>query len=426
MPTDRALPRPLRAPAAWSWPERRPTPASSGSWPSTTSWRNGYARQGVRHQPRGRRGARACRRSASLDELPDGEADLVFVCTPAGANPELLRQAAAKGIRAAFVASAGYGEAGEEGRRAQDELVALADELDLLVVGPQRPGRGVDARPRSAPRSWRPTRPPAASASPASRATSCRRFLNSPVQSGVGVSRAVSAGNAAQVGVARLPRVLRRRPRDRRWGWSTSRASPTAGPSTSASAAVTAPAAGGARQGRCLVTAEPRAAASHTGSLATDDRVFDGMCRQAGAIRAATGRGAFEAAASLRHPAAADGAEGGRRDDGGRVGRGHRRRHRPTTRSSCSPSQTTWPSSTSCSHPGGAATTPSTSPAARPRTPCPTSWRSSSPTPRSTPWSTSASASRRTRPGSSARARSTRTTASSGSSPSTSARTGGT
>ena len=41
------------------------------------------------------------------------------------------------------------------------------------------------------------------------------------------------------------------------------------------------------------------AAASHTGSLATDDRVFDGVCRQAGAIRAATVEDAFEAAATF-------------------------------------------------------------------------------------------------------------------------------
>ena len=52
---------------------------------------------------------------ASIDELPDGQADLVFVCTPASTNPDLLRAAAAKGIRAAFVTSAGYGEAGERG-----------------------------------------------------------------------------------------------------------------------------------------------------------------------------------------------------------------------------------------------------------------------------------------------------------------------
>ena len=41
--------------------------------------------------------------------------------------------------------TAGYGEAGEEGRRAQDELVAVADELGMLVVGPN--GQGVVSTP---------------------------------------------------------------------------------------------------------------------------------------------------------------------------------------------------------------------------------------------------------------------------------------
>ncbi len=47
---------------------------------------------------------------ASVDDIPDGEADLLFMCTPKGAVPSLLRAAAAKGIRAAFLTSAGYGE----------------------------------------------------------------------------------------------------------------------------------------------------------------------------------------------------------------------------------------------------------------------------------------------------------------------------
>jgi acetyltransferase len=42
-----------------------------------------------------------------------------------------------------------------------------------------------------------------------------------------------------------------------------------------------------------------RAAASHTGSLATDDRIFDGMCHQAGITRATTIEEAFEAAATF-------------------------------------------------------------------------------------------------------------------------------
>ena len=31
----------------------------------------------------------------ALDDLPDGQADLVFVCTPAATNPDVLRAAAA-------------------------------------------------------------------------------------------------------------------------------------------------------------------------------------------------------------------------------------------------------------------------------------------------------------------------------------------
>ena len=56
---------------------------------------------------------------ASIDELPDGAADLVFVCTPAASNPELLKACARKGVKAAFLTSAGYGEAGEEGAQAE-------------------------------------------------------------------------------------------------------------------------------------------------------------------------------------------------------------------------------------------------------------------------------------------------------------------
>ena len=82
---------------------------------------------------------------ADIESLPDDAIDLVFVCTPASANPDLLRACAAKGVRAAFLTSAGYGEAGDEGRAAQEELVALADELGILLAGPN--GQGVVSTP---------------------------------------------------------------------------------------------------------------------------------------------------------------------------------------------------------------------------------------------------------------------------------------
>ena len=84
---------------------------------------------------------------ADIAALPDGAIDLVFVCTPASANPALLRACAAKGVTAAFLTSAGYGEAGDEGRAAEAELVALADELGILLAGPN--GQGVVSTPAS-------------------------------------------------------------------------------------------------------------------------------------------------------------------------------------------------------------------------------------------------------------------------------------
>ena len=91
---------------------------------------------------------------AEVADLPDGEIDLVMVCTPAPANVALLRACATKGARAAFVTSAGYGEAGDDGRRAEAELVAVCDELGILLAGPN--GQGVVSTPTSRTRRGRP------------------------------------------------------------------------------------------------------------------------------------------------------------------------------------------------------------------------------------------------------------------------------
>jgi acetyltransferase len=122
-------------------------------------------------------------------------------------------------------------------------------------------------------------------------------FLNWSCATGVGISRAVSAGNAAAVtvadyldfyatddatgvGLAYVEGIA-----DGRAFYERARAISPHMPLVLVK--------GGATEGGA------RAALSHTGALAADDKVFDGACKQAGVVRAATVEEAFEAAATF-------------------------------------------------------------------------------------------------------------------------------
>ena len=232
----------------------------------------------------------------SVEEVPEGAADLVFVCTPNSANARLLRDCAAKGVRAAFVASGGYGEAGEEGKQLERELVALADELGVLLAGPN--GQGVISTPASMCAQIVAPYPPPGRISVASQSGNLvSSFLNYAVETGVGVAKAISCGNSAQTTLADYLDYY------------------GADPDTDVALAYMEGVSDGARfveSLRAFAARKPlvlvkggaasegrRAAASHTGSLAGDDRVFDGIARQCGAIRAPTVEEAFEWAASF-------------------------------------------------------------------------------------------------------------------------------
>lgn len=66
--------------------------------------------------------------------------DLAYVMTPIEIVPQVLREGAALGTRNYVVLTAGYGEVGGEGAVREQELADLADELDLVVLGPNGNG----------------------------------------------------------------------------------------------------------------------------------------------------------------------------------------------------------------------------------------------------------------------------------------------
>ncbi len=228
--------------------------------------------------------------------VPDGAADLVVVCTPAAANADLLRACAARGVRAAFVASGGYGEAGPEGKGLEAELVTTANECGVLLAGPN--GQGLVSTADDLCAQIVAPYPPPGRISVASQSGNlCSAFLNYAVLTGIGVSKAISCGNSAQTTIADYLDYF------------------AADPDTAVALAY----AEGVGDGRAFLGAirrlaamKPlvilkggaagagqRAAASHTGSLASDDRVFDGVCRQLGVLRAPTVEQAFEWAATF-------------------------------------------------------------------------------------------------------------------------------
>ncbi len=231
-----------------------------------------------------------------VSEVPDAAADLVFVCTPNKVNVELLRACAKKGVRAAFITSAGYGEAGPAGVALQEELVATADELGILMIGPN--GQGVISTSVSLCAQIVPPFPPKGGIAVASQSGNLvSSYLNYACGTGVGVSKAVSLGNSAQTSLCDLLDYF------------------AADPETRVVLAYLEGVGDGEhfkRSVRNLTARKPlvllkggvaetgqRAAASHTGALASDSRVFDGICRQYGVLRPQTVEEGFEWAATL-------------------------------------------------------------------------------------------------------------------------------
>jgi acyl-CoA synthetase (NDP forming) len=248
--------------------------------------------------PVGRDGADILGRPTFRDvsEIPAGRADLVFICTPSQVNTELLRACHRIGVRAAFVASAGYAEAGPDGAVLERELVSTANELGMVLAGPN--GQGVVSTARSmCAQIVAPYPPPGRIAVVSQSGNVVSSLLNYSVSSGIGVTKAISCGNAAQTTLADYLAYF------------------AADPDTSVVVAYLEGVSDGPRfveAVRTLTATKPlvllkggrasegqRAAVSHTGSLGSDDRILDGLCAQLGVVRAETVEDAFEFAATF-------------------------------------------------------------------------------------------------------------------------------
>ena len=210
--------------------------------------------------------------------------DVAFMMVPQAGTEAALADAAAAGIRNAVVLSSGYGEAGAAGRAAQDRLVARAEELGLLLLGPNMLGFAnmVDRVPLTSISGLPDSAGPVALLSQSGASSSA--MLDFATLAGVGLSYMVTLGNEAMITAGHVLDFL---VEDEHTRAIAIFMEAIRDPEVFRRAARRAAAADKAivvlKAGSSELSA--RTAAAHTGALVGDDATVDAVFRDLGIIR---------------------------------------------------------------------------------------------------------------------------------------------
>ena len=221
---------------------------------------------------------------ASVQELPLA-VDLAVIATPAATVPAIVEQCGQKGIRAAVVITAGFGESGPEGAARERELLANAHRHGVRILGPNclgimRPPAGLNAT------FARGAALLGSIALVSQSGAVCTALLDWATPTGVGFSSVISLGASSDLDFGEIVDYL------------------AADPATAHILLYIE----GVRDGRRLVSslraaartkpvivmkvgrhpAGSRAAVSHTGAIVGRDDVFDAVVRRTGVVRVDT------------------------------------------------------------------------------------------------------------------------------------------
>lgn len=217
----------------------------------------------------------------SLADIP-APVDLAVVTIPAALVPDLIPQMQAKGMRHMLLITSGFGETGAAGKSFEQELVAAARAAGIYIFGPNTMGvlnphsdfycTGSYVQPR-----------PGATAITAQSGNMGTQLLAFAEQQGIGIRAYCGSGNEAMITIEdfleafecdELTRVVmlyvesvKNGPRFFESARRVTRKKPVV-----------------LLKGGCS-HAGNRAAASHTGALSSDVRIFNGVCRQAGIVQ---------------------------------------------------------------------------------------------------------------------------------------------
>jgi acetyltransferase len=233
---------------------------------------------------------------SSVTEIPD-PVDLAVVIVRASLVPQVLEECGQKGIKGAIVISAGFKETGPEGAKLEAQVKEIAHHYGIALVGPNCLGViNTDPNYRLNASFAKEMPLPGNIAFISQSGALCTAVLDYAKGQGIGFSKVVSLGNKADVNENDFLAYLWQDPQtqvillyieelsDGRRFLQLAREITGEGDSRKPILALKA--------GR--TPAGARAVASHTGSLAGSDEVYEALFAQAGVLRADTVEDLFE------------------------------------------------------------------------------------------------------------------------------------
>ena len=224
-------------------------------------------------------GLPAFKRIEDAPQVPD----LVVMVLPTGIVPGLLDDCGKAGVRAAVVTSGGFREVGGDGVSLERELTAVAREHDIAMIGPNC--IGVSNFNIGLNTTYFPYEQETGGVTVVSQSGtySCHIYGHTK-RMGIRLSHTISVGNSAIIDLAESLAYFADEPTTKAIalyieGIADGDAFMEAARLASASKPIVALYVGGTGAGA-------RAGMSHTGALAGDDALYDGMLRQCGIQRA--------------------------------------------------------------------------------------------------------------------------------------------
>jgi acyl-CoA synthetase (NDP forming) len=133
----------------------------------------------------------------SVLDIPDSVEQAVIVVT-AGLVPQVLHECVTKGVKTAVIISSGFGETGEEGRKQEIELTAIARKGGLRFIGPNSMGHA-DTGSQLSTFGQVGKMPKGPVAVLSQSGNMCMKIVRSLAETGVAFSKYISTGNEADL-----------------------------------------------------------------------------------------------------------------------------------------------------------------------------------------------------------------------------------